>query len=283
MNARSDLAGWRDLSGVLDGTVVSHRMRAGGLPILMVHGIGPGTTGMANFAPLLPRLGARYAPHLIDLAGFGASGRTPGPPLFDVAFWRRQIGQALDRIQALHGRPALLVGNSVGGALALKVAADRPELRQVVAIGAPAALPAPAALHGFWRAPRDAASLASAMAPMTAAGSAPEPAQVALRLAPFVDGDYGAYFDAMLANPDACLASVLLDAGEAARIGARVQLIHGRADRACPAAHVLDRLLTALPQADITLLGGCGHNVISERLDEVVAIIDRLADKDDPA
>lgn len=279
----SALPGWHDLSTVLEGTMASHCMRDGEVPILMVHGVGPGTNGITNFAPLLDRLDGRFAPHLIDLAGFGASGRRQHPPLFDVAFWLRQISQALDRIQALHGKPALLVGNSVGGALVLKVAADRPELRQLLVIGAPAWLPAPTALRGFWRAPRDMASLAAAMAPMTAGAAGADPVLVAARLQPFLDSGYGDYFDAMLAEPDACLASVLLQPDEAARIGAHVQLVHGREDRACPVAHTLDRLLPLLPRADITLLGDCGHTVLSERLDEVVATIERLTDKGRPS
>ncbi len=272
---------WLSLDAELEGVRLSHRFRAGEIPVLMVHGIGPGTTGRLNFVPLLDRLSPRFAVHLIDLAGFGASGRKTAPPFFDVAFWLRQIALAIDRIQHLYRRAPLLIGNSVGAALALKTAAARPDLKRVLAIGAPAAPPATAELRAFWTAPRDAESLAAAMRPMTGPAAPPGAALVAARLGPFTSGDYGAYFDAMLADPDACLDQAALRPDEAAAIGARVSLLHGRLDRACPVDACLARLVPMLPDADITLLGGCGHNVIAERTAEVIAAIETLLEKVD--
>jgi pimeloyl-ACP methyl ester carboxylesterase len=246
----------------------------------MVHGIGPGTTGRLNFAPLLDRMPKRFALHLIDLAGFGASARKP-PPYFDVGFWVRQIDQAIDRIKALHRRAPLLIGNSVGGALALKVAAMRVDLGQVLAIGAPAAPPATPSLRAFWTAPRSPDALAAAMRPMTGAAGEPNRAAVAARWSPFECASYGAYFDAMLADPDACLAAAALRPDEASRIGAGVTLMHGRLDRACPLSTTLTDLAPMMPLADLILLGGCGHNVITERTSDVVAAIETLAEKVD--
>jgi pimeloyl-ACP methyl ester carboxylesterase len=264
----------------LDGVWLAHRMRAGEVPILMVHGVGPGTSGRANFGPLLDRLDPRFGLHVIDLAGFGASGRKAAQPFFDVRFWLRQIDLAIDHVVRLHGRAPLLIGNSVGGALALKTAAARADLKNVLAIGAPAGPPAPPTLRAFWTAPRDAAALEAAMRPMTAAGAAPPPALVAERLRPFICGDYGEYFSAMLADPDGCLSAAALTAAEAARVSASVTLMHGRLDRACPVAAMLGELAPLLPHADLVLLGGCGHNVIAERTADVIAAIDRLSEEE---
>ena len=275
------LLAWRDLPTELDGVALSHRARAGKTPVLMVHGVGPGTTGRTNFAPLFDRLSPRLALHLIDLAGFGASGCKAAPPYFDVIFWLRQIERAIDDIIRLYRCPPILIGNSVGGALALKTAAARPELTQVLAIGAAVAPPAPPALRAFWRAPRDAGALAEAMAPMTAGRTRPDPALVHERLAVFADADYAVYFDTMLADPDACLRAVALTPAEAGRLGPRVALMHGREDRACPVDLTLNALLPQMPQADVILLGDCGHNVIAERTSEVLSAITRLVEKNE--
>ncbi len=273
------LRDWQDLPMALDGVTLSHRMRPGEAPILMVHGIGPGTTGRANFGPLLDRLAPRFALHLIDLAGFGDSGRKTRPPFFDVSFWVRQIELVIGRVTELHACAPLVIGNSVGAALVLKAAASSPGVKQVLAIGAPAGPPAPPELRAFWRAPHDAASLADAMRPMTGAARAPDPALVQARMRAFLDSDYGQYFDAMLADPDSCLGAAALTKPEANGLRCSVTLLHGREDRACPAAALLTGLLPMLPDADLILFGACGHNVISERTADVIATIERLSER----
>lgn len=278
----SAVSGWSDIPASLDGVPLSHRMREGELPLLMVHGVGPGTTGRANFGPLLDRLPKRFALHLIDLAGFGASGRRTVQPFFDVKFWLRQITLAIDHIVARHGAAPLLIGNSVGGALVLKAAAARPQIERVLAIGAPAGPPATPDLRRFWTAPRDATSLAEAMRPMTGPAAAPDPTLVSERLQMFQSADYGRYFNAMLAEPDSCLTAAALTRQEAANVHARVALMHGREDRACPVSTTLSTLMPLLPHADLTLLGGCGHNVIAERTTAVLETIARLAEENNP-
>jgi len=272
---------WQNLSGSLDGISTFHEMRPGARPLLMVHGIGPGTTGHANFGPLIDRLSPHFALHLIDLAGFGSSGRKTTQPFFDVPFWLRQIGQAINRILHLHGRRPVLIGNSVGGALVLKTAAANTDITRVIAIGAPVLPQAPAALRAFWQAPRDAAALAAAMRPMTACMRDPPEQLVAARLKTF-EGDYPAYFSAMLSDPESCLGAAILTPAEASKIQAHVTLIHGRDDRACPAGPVLTTLLPMLQAADLMLLGNCGHNVIFEKCEEVLMTIERLEGNDIP-
>lgn len=265
---------WRHIDAQSGGLRFRHLARQGsGAPLLLVHGIGPGTTGQANFAPLLAALPSHVPVHMIDLFGFGGSQRKPAQPGFDVALWLEQITTALEQI----GRPALLVGNSVGGALALKAAARGSDLVGVLAIGSPAAsCGATAELRAFWRAPADIDQLARALIPMT--GDQRQPAQplVSERFAAFVDPDYAHWFNESLSDPDACLASVALSETEAAQIRAPVRILHGTLDRACPPAPVVDLVMSQRLGADLTLLNGCGHNVLAERTDVVVEAINQL-------
>ena len=242
----------------------------------MVHGVGPGTTAEANFAPLIEALAPDTPAHLIDLAGFGGSVAAAAQPGFDAPLWLEQIDQALDRI----GRPAILVGNSVGGALALKTAARRRDLIGTLVIGAPvAATTATPQLRAFWRAPTDLDALVEAMRPMSAA-QAPPPEPVArARWRIFADPAYGAWFNAALAQPDDCLASVALTPSEAGRIETPTVLLHGQQDRACPPAGLATFVTSHMPYADLHLLGDCGHTLINERTADVLAAISLLRRK----
>ncbi len=267
-------AAWSTLEASLHGRSVLHRMRDGeGPPLLLVHGIGPGTTGAANFAPLIWAVASTCPIHLIDLAGFGGSRGTLEQPGFDPPLWLAQIEQALDRI----GRPTLLVGNSVGGALALKVASRRPELLGVIGVGAAAAAaPATPELRAFWRAPTTPEHLAEAMRPMTSAQASPARSVVMSRWKAFEDPAYAVWFDEALADAETCLAAVAVSPQDAARIAVPVHLLHGRDDRACPIEPLIAFVLRDLPQADLTVLGACGHNVIFERTADVLWAINQL-------
>jgi pimeloyl-ACP methyl ester carboxylesterase len=269
---------WRQSFSEFEGVRLATLVRGGDVPVLMVHGIGPGTTGWLNFSGVADLLTAHFALHLVDLAGFGASGRLPSPPYFDMSFWLRQLERAVDELLAVYGRPPVVIGNSAGGALALKLASRRPELRQVVAAAVPSGAPN-AYLRAFWRSPRDAAALADAMQPMTAGFEKPDHTFLRERQRPFPEGDYGAYFDSMLDDPQACMQSLALTGEEAAGIRAKILLLHGRADHACPADAMISGLLPLLPAADLVLFGATGHSLLSERAAAVAALINRFLEK----
>jgi pimeloyl-ACP methyl ester carboxylesterase len=94
--------GWARHSDWIDGVEAISWSAGQGRPIVLIHGIGPGTCGLANFEPVLDTLLQHGEVHLIDLIGFGASGRKNQAPYFDVGLWQRQLQTLLRRI----GRPA---------------------------------------------------------------------------------------------------------------------------------------------------------------------------------
>ena len=94
-----------------------------GPPVLLLHGLGGSADSMATLvAPLLP-LSPRVV--LLELPGHGRS-----PPAPDGSLPAREYGKvvvaAVDRLAADFGKVAL-VGNSLGGALALYAAHERPD------------------------------------------------------------------------------------------------------------------------------------------------------------
>ncbi|GAA5043638.1 alpha/beta fold hydrolase [Streptomyces similanensis] len=116
-----------------------------GAPVLLLHGGGPGASGVANYARNIAELAKEYRVIVPDLPGYGRStkGIDPVDPFGDLAGGVRGLLDALDLDKA-H-----LVGNSYGGACALRLALDTPERvdRMVLmgpgGIGTTRALPTP--------------------------------------------------------------------------------------------------------------------------------------------
>ena len=98
-----------------------------GPPLVLLHGL-PGR--WQEFLPIMPALSLLWHVHALDFRGQGNSGRTPGHYLaryygVDVEqFLRHQLDE-----------PAVLFGMSAGGAVALAVAAECPELVRAIVVG----------------------------------------------------------------------------------------------------------------------------------------------------
>lgn len=111
-----------------------------GPAVLLLHGIGPGTSIPANFGALINALKGECTLIGIDLVGFGGSAQKTEEELFDLPLWVAQAAAALDRLPG----PVNIIGNSLGGALALTVAAAHPKVGPLVVAGtggAPLRLP----------------------------------------------------------------------------------------------------------------------------------------------
>jgi 4,5:9,10-diseco-3-hydroxy-5,9,17-trioxoandrosta-1(10),2-diene-4-oate hydrolase len=93
-----------------------------GPPLLMLHGGGPGASGAPNFVRNIPELAAHFRLIIPDLPGYGRStkGLDRKDPFGDLASAMFGLLDALG-IEKVHG-----LGNSLGGACALRMALDRP-------------------------------------------------------------------------------------------------------------------------------------------------------------
>lgn len=105
--------------------------KGSGPPIVMIHGLG-GTLHHFTYA-MMDRLVGEFRVVIIDRPGSGYSTRAPGTSA-RLGVQAEAVG---DVIRALHLRRPLLVGHSLGGALALTVALDHPELVGGLALIAP--------------------------------------------------------------------------------------------------------------------------------------------------
>lgn len=91
--------------------------------VVLLHGGGPGATGVSNYSRNIDVLARYFRVIVPDMPGYGRSSKQidQSDPFGDLA---AAIGGLLD---ALGVERAHLVGNSYGGAAALRLAMDRPE------------------------------------------------------------------------------------------------------------------------------------------------------------
>jgi pimeloyl-ACP methyl ester carboxylesterase len=102
------------------GVALSYCEEGDGVPLVQVHGLG---TGRRNFDLIRPHLAARLRVYDLDLPGYGDSD-TPDRPRSTAEFADDVAGF----IEALELGPAHVHGGSMGGQIALVLAARRPEL-----------------------------------------------------------------------------------------------------------------------------------------------------------
>ncbi len=115
---------WRSIDAVrhktvdLDGPVHYVDFGGEGTPLLLVHGL----TGSAiNWMAVAPELSKHHHVLAIDLAGFGQT------PLFHRTAAVGANATLVHRfIEQVIGEPVILMGNSMGGHIAILVAADHP-------------------------------------------------------------------------------------------------------------------------------------------------------------
>src|ERR1700745_231752 len=94
-----------------------------GLPVVMLHGGGPGASGLSNFRRNLPVFAERFRTLVVDPPGYGKSDKPPVQGHV-FAFAADALAVLLDElgIDRVH-----LVGNSLGGGTAVRFALNFPD------------------------------------------------------------------------------------------------------------------------------------------------------------
>jgi len=108
-----------------------HVLEAGAGPaVIFIHGSGPGANAYSNFSLNYPAIAAAgYRVVLPDLIGFGYSSKPVGIDYTLDLF----VTTCIELLDALDIHECVLVGNSLGGAVALEIALDQPgRIRKLV-------------------------------------------------------------------------------------------------------------------------------------------------------
>jgi 2-hydroxymuconate-semialdehyde hydrolase len=236
---------------------VHHTVAGTGPAVLFLHGSGPGTTGAGAWAVTAEALGTAHRTVVPDQAGFG---RTPLPSgsRAGLAGWTAQAGDLMD---SLGETSYAVVGHSMGGAVALALAAARPRaVTHVVAVGTMGAPGAPLSpdLNAVWAATPDAAGARDMLGRLVHDQSLVTDAAVAARAEAMRAGS--AAFAAQFPPPRTrWVDDLTLSAQTLAAVRAPVLLVHGAQDRLTPVATAALPLLDHLADVRLHVLGRCGH------------------------
>lgn len=270
----SDMA-YRENKFVFEGVEVHYQDAGAGFPLLLLHGSGPGVSTLGNWRAVLEPLSERFHVFAMDLIGFGQSGRKHAAPYFDFPLWFRQCKAMIARMP--EGDIGLL-GHSISGALALKLAAAEPRIRKVMTT---------ATMGGHftvnedtvrtWTFPRNRAELLRAAQGLIYDHSLIDETYLKNREAILFQGDYPQYFGSMFEGDKQKYAdAALISDEELAKIKCDVVMLHGRDDRAFPAEPNTLSLSRRISGADVCLLARCGHSVAMEHPTKLLTLADNL-------
>jgi 2-hydroxymuconate-semialdehyde hydrolase/2-hydroxy-6-oxo-octa-2,4-dienoate hydrolase len=253
------------------GVQTSYLEAGAGEPVVMLHGSGPGVSAMANWQHNIGTLSQRFRVLAPDIVGFGATQR-PDDVVYSLRTWTDQVWAFLDA----HGiEKTAIVGNSLGGRIALQMATDCPDrITKMVLMGAPGVgmtltvgLAALRAYEPSHDAMRDLLRNYFAVDPAMITDEL-----VAIRYeASIADGAYEAY-RAMFLDPRHAGSELGITEDEVRAIATPTLLVHGREDKVVP-VQVSVTMLGLLPNADLHVFSSCGHWTQIERADEFSALV----------
>jgi 4,5:9,10-diseco-3-hydroxy-5,9,17-trioxoandrosta-1(10),2-diene-4-oate hydrolase len=95
----------------------------GGLPLVMLHGGGPGASAWSNFGPALPGFAEKFRTLLVDQPGFGQSDK----PAVTANYFRFASEAVMKLLDELGIEKAHVLGNSLGGGTATRLALSYPD------------------------------------------------------------------------------------------------------------------------------------------------------------
>jgi pimeloyl-ACP methyl ester carboxylesterase len=241
-------------------------------PVLLLHGSGPGVTAAANWAAVIPALSAGRRVIAPDQLGFGDTA-TGAPRTYGRAAW---TAHALDLLDTLGLGPVDIIGNSMGGAIALSLAVARPRaVRRIVLMGSMGvAMALPPGLDTVWGYTLGIEQMREVIGLFAHDRRIVTDDLVQLRyqasLRPRVRDSWRAMFPAPRQR---WVDDLALSGAELASVGVPVLLVHGRDDRVVPWRPSSGQLLDLLPDSRLHVLSGCGHWTMIEKTADFLAVV----------
>lgn len=242
-----------------------HYLESGsGFPVVLLHGSGPGASAYSNFKQNAPALaGAGLRVLLPDMIGFGYSSKPSG-----IDYTLDLFCTALrDFLNALGIERCALIGNSLGGAIALKTAIDEPRRVDKLVLIAPGGIESREAyfampgmqqlVSSFMSAGFDRAGLKCALELLVA-----DPAVITDEL---VDER----FNILQTQPKDVLGRMRIPdlTANLARIVCPVLGFWGMDDQLMPLGGY-EKILRACPNSRFVMFARCGHWAMVEHADE---------------
>ena len=116
------------------GLTMTYREMGSGPAVIFLHGSGPGASGHSNFKLNYPVIAEKgYRTIIPDMIGFGGSSK-PNDIQYVLDFFRDTF---IEFIEILKIEKCVLIGNSLGGGIAMAATLKRPELVEKLVLMAP--------------------------------------------------------------------------------------------------------------------------------------------------
>jgi 4,5:9,10-diseco-3-hydroxy-5,9,17-trioxoandrosta-1(10),2-diene-4-oate hydrolase len=253
-----------------------HYQQAGEGPVVvLLHGGGPGASGMSNFSRNLPVFAEHFRTIVVDQPGFGKSDK----PQVKGNYFTFAADALAGLLDELGIEKAGLVGNSLGGGTAVRFALNHPERAGHLVLMGPGGL----SLNVFAPDPTEGVKRLAEFPALP--GPSRDKMEAFIRTMVFdqrlvtdelIDERFAAASDPEQMNAMASMGASFFDPAyfedgmlwrEVHRLRQRVLLIWGREDRVNP----LDGALVALKlirRAQLHVFSGCGHWAQLEKFDE---------------
>ncbi|GII62087.1 2,6-dioxo-6-phenylhexa-3-enoate hydrolase [Sphaerisporangium krabiense] len=244
--------------------------------VILLHGGGPGANAASNWRGFVPALSDEYRVLAPDLVGYGRTDHPEDMPSSLIGWLRMRVDQVLALMDAHGIEQAHLVGNSMGGALAMHLVMAAPErVRKVSLMGSAGghSQPTPEVMRmvSFYKDPslsalenltkwfvHDENELGASIAAI-----AEERHKEIMR--PEIRRSYECFFSS---SP----AEAAVPPSALRRMAHPFLLVHGREDRfVTPDSSVY--LQRHLPNAELHIFPRCGHWVQIERADAYAVLL----------
>jgi pimeloyl-ACP methyl ester carboxylesterase len=244
--------------------VKTNYLEAGkGDPVVLIHGSGPGVTSYANWRLVLPALAENFRVVAPDMVGFGFSER-PANIEYGVQTWAEQVVGLMDTLEL---PTAHLVGNSFGGAIALRVATQHPDrvgkLVLMGSMGVP--FPITEGLERVWGYEPSFENMRRVLDVFAYSRELVNDELAEVRYRGSIQPGFQESFAAMFPAPrQRWVEAMCTPEDEIRRLPHRTLIVHGREDQVIPVQTSL-RLEELIDNADLSVFSHCGHWSMIER------------------
>lgn len=245
-----------------------------GPTVVFVHGSGPGANAYSNFEHNFRVIaGAGYRVVLPDMLGFGYSSKPTGLD-YSLELFSSTLRELLDSLDIGH---CTLVGNSLGGAIALDIALQQPQRVSKLVLMAPGGIES---RETYFRMP----GIQKMVSGFVGAGFDRAGLRKMLELLAFdpgvvTDQLVEQRFNILQTQPKDVLARMVIPdlSPRLAQIRCPVLGFWGLDDQFCPASG-FEKILRAVPDSRFVMYSRCGHWAMIEKAAEFNRhVIDFLA------
>lgn len=239
-----------------------------GEPLLLIHGSGPGVSAWANWRLVFPILSQHYHLYAPDVVGFGYTER-PKDNQYSVDTF---VNHIISFMETMDLENISIIGNSMGGGLALHVANRRPDLvKKLILMGSVGIeFPITKELDDVWGYTPSFENMKKVVGTLSNIPNMEDNHDlVELRYKSSIQEGFQESYSAMFPAPRQRHVNALaLSEGELKELKMPVFLIHGREDRVIPLDKTSWKLSQIIPNVQLHVFPDCGHWVQIEKTKE---------------